>query len=63
VKKRQEKYFSDSRGALPPTGVRAEIIPVEPDQGNACAGKVATFNPLHYAGSPIFDFLAINGIK
>jgi hypothetical protein len=37
----KEKYFSDSRGALSLNGARAEIIPVEPDQGNACAGKVA----------------------
>jgi hypothetical protein len=28
------------RGAVPPVAEMAEKIPVEPDQGNACAGKV-----------------------
>ena len=45
------KIFSDSPGCLRsgPTesisvaGTKAEMIPVEPDQGNACAGKVAVF--------------------
>jgi hypothetical protein len=32
-------YFSDSSGCFL-QGQEAEMIPVEPDQGNACAGKV-----------------------
>ena len=27
---------------IPPLAGKAEIIPVEPDQGNACAGKVVS---------------------
>jgi hypothetical protein len=32
--------FSDSSGCSPAACGMAEIIPVEPEQGNACAGKV-----------------------
>jgi len=32
--------ISSSPGCSPAVGGDAEIIPVEPDQGNACAGKV-----------------------
>jgi len=36
------KRFQFPRGAfyLPAADTKAEMIPVEPDQGNACAGKV-----------------------
>jgi hypothetical protein len=37
-----ENRFSLVPGVLIQTGL-AEIIPVEPDQDNACAGKVAAF--------------------
>jgi len=36
-------FVPDSSGCCPATGGMAEKIPVEPDQGNACAGKVTTF--------------------
>jgi hypothetical protein len=39
-----ENRFLSSRGADSPDGEEAEIIPVEPDQDNACAGKVASFS-------------------
>lgn len=35
-----KQRISDSSGCFIRKGVIAEIIPVEPDQGNACAGKV-----------------------
>lgn len=36
----KNREFQIPRGAFPAVGGIAEIIPVEPDQGNACAGKV-----------------------
>ena len=35
-------FFALSRGAMQ-CKLQAEIIPVEPEQGNACEGKVNTF--------------------
>jgi hypothetical protein len=32
--------ISDSRGAYPLKNGKAEIKPAEPDQGNACAGRL-----------------------
>jgi hypothetical protein len=39
----KKQRISDSPGCFYAIGVIAEIIPVEPDQGNACAGKVVPF--------------------
>jgi hypothetical protein len=37
-------------------GGRAEIIPVEPDQGNACAGKVVIMYSSSFRGIPPHNF-------
>ena len=46
----QTNNFTDSSGCFAVNTGKAEIIPVEPGQGNACAGKVVlSFTPtLHF---------------
>jgi hypothetical protein len=57
------------RGAYPSvpgpgTSTEAEIKPVEPDQGNACAGKevLHAYSSLRYAAFPI-QFLTVKVIQ
>src|SRR5687767_14129381 len=45
-------YFS-SRGAF--SNGKAEIIPVEPDQGNACAGSRKTFSSVSTRHRPVLQ--------
>jgi hypothetical protein len=54
-------FVPDSSGCCPTSNGMAEKIPVEPDQGNACAGKVTTrirFSPPRIP--PFFDLLSID---
>gem|GEM_PF-3108941 len=52
--------FSDSSGCCSAKGGVAEKIPVEPGQGNACAGKVTTQLTFLLRAFPSFDLLSIN---
>src|SRR6266705_815257 len=54
------QYFSVSRGA----STEAEIKPVKPDQGNACAGKeVGSFPFLHSISPLFFNLFKIKKMK
>jgi hypothetical protein len=56
------RAVSDSRGAIRQLA-EAEIRPVEPDQGNACAGKVELFATLRFAAFPSNQFFNYNLVK
>ena len=55
--------FQSFRGALPLKAAKAEIIPAEPDQGNACAGRFLNlFIPLHSISLSFSKFIKMKRI-